>query len=179
MNGAPAVLSLRPDVSQALAFLAMLRFARPGPGDAPRTARERLAGCLPLRQVPSLRQWRGDRLPMPGMLGAAVSRGSAGRPTEALTILGLIISRAPADVRARFREQLRSFNLADPGDPSAPPNAARSWSRPDLYAAAAATVLPDLGEPEQALAAAAIGTLSAPARERRARARSAEDVSAR
>ena len=92
------------------------------------------------------------------------------RAAEALQVLGLIIYRAPADVRTRFREQLHARNLADPGDASAPPNAARSWSRPDLYAQCFTAVLDDLDQPEKVLARAAIDALAAPAAGRRSRA---------
>lgn len=98
-----------------------------------------------------------------------MSRGRAGQTREALHVLGLIIRWAPADVCARFRDELRSWNLADRGGPAAPPNAARSWSRPNLYARCFTAVLDDLGQPEQALALAAITTLSEPARDQRAR----------
>ena len=139
-----------------------------GPGRV-RARAARVAVHMQLHPVPGLRYRRADRRPVPWMQGATVSRGRAGQTREALHVLGLIIRWAPADVCARFRDELRSWNLADRGGPAAPPNAARSWSRPNLYARCFTAVLDDLGQPEQALAPAAITTLSEPARDQRAR----------
>ena len=80
-----------------------------------------------------------------------------------------VTTLTPRSPKCRFRDELRSWNLADRGDPAAPPNAAWSWSRPDLYARCVAAMLDYLGQLEQALALAAITTLSEPARDRRAR----------
>jgi hypothetical protein len=73
-----------------------------------------MAGGVPRHEVLELWCRRGGRFPVLRMLGTAMSRGRAGQTSEALTVLGLIIRRSPADVRARFRDQLRSVNLADP-----------------------------------------------------------------
>jgi hypothetical protein len=56
---------------------------------------------------------------------------------------------------------MHARNLADPGDPCAPRNAVRSWSRPGLYAQCFAAILDDLDQPERALAWSALDVLSA------------------
>jgi len=95
-----------------------------GPG---RAISDRLGERVQVPSVPM--RWPGQaREPVCAVrAGALVTRT---RTAEALKVPALIVYRAPADVRGRFREQLHAVNLADPGDPSAPPNAARSWSQP-------------------------------------------------
>jgi hypothetical protein len=100
-----------------------------------------------------------------------MSRARAVAPVvEALGLLALIASRAPEHARGQFRDELRRRGLADPGDLTAPANAARPWSQPPLYVEAfGAAVLPALGDPERAAALAAIASLSErPARRSRA-----------
>jgi hypothetical protein len=84
----------------------------------------------------------------------------AGRTSDPLQVLTLIIQRAPAELRGRFCEELRARSPAGLGGLGV----ARSPGRPDLYARTFATmVLPQLSRPENVLARAAIGTLTAPA----------------
>jgi hypothetical protein len=103
---------------------------------------------------------------VPWVWWPAVKPERSRQAAEALQVLSLIIYRAPADVRGRFREQLHARNLADPGDPAAPPNSARSWSRPGLYAQCFTAILEDLDQPERALALSALGALSTPTAKR-------------
>jgi hypothetical protein len=102
------------------------------------------------------------------MQGATVSRGRAGQTREALHVLGLIIRRAPADVSPGSGMNC-DHGISQIGAARPPTNAARSWSRPNLYARCFTAVLDDLGQLEQALALAAITTPSEPARDQRAR----------
>jgi hypothetical protein len=109
-------------------------------------------------------------LTVQGMRGGAVSRTrQPSHAAQALQVLGLIIYRSPAGVRARFREQLHARNLADPGDPCAPRNAVRSWSRPDLYVQCFTAIMDDLDRPERALAREAIDALATTGADRRPR----------
>jgi len=87
-------------------------------------------------------------------------------------VLALLAQRAPHEARAAFLAGLRARGVAEPSDRAVAPTLPRAWSAPALYAAVFTTeVLPVLGEPEQAAAAAAISALSAPVAARRSRAR--------
>jgi hypothetical protein len=90
----------------------------------------------------------------------------SGQVTEALTILGLIIRRSRGEVRARFREQLRAVNLADPCDPGRIGNGGTQLVAPRPVCPGFAAILDDLGQPEQALALAAIAALTTTATRR-------------
>ena len=117
-----------------------------------------------------MRRGRGDRLPVPLVLGTAVTRNRSSQAAEALRALSLVVEHAPEPARVAFRAELRGLGLAEPGDTAAPSTAVRSWARPDLYARAArTTVIPWLDDPELALAAAAIDVLTTPAARRQAR----------
>jgi hypothetical protein len=99
-----------------------------------------------------------------------VSRDRSRQAAEALSTLALIARSAPDPARSEFLAALRDRGFAEPHDRAASPDLARAWSRPDIYASVfVAIMLPALGPPEWTAATAAINTLSAPARERRAR----------
>jgi hypothetical protein len=94
----------------------------------------------------------------PGRRGAEAELRHAGRISDPLQVLTLIVQRAPAELRGRFCEELRSQSRPGLGELGV----ARSPGRPDLYARTFATmVLPQLSRSENVLARAAIGTLTA------------------
>ena len=131
-----------------------------------------MAGRLSLHPVPGLWRRRGDRLPVPLVLGTTVTRRPPSRTGEAFWTLQLVTEHAPEPARVAFRSELGALGLRGPGDPDAPAAAILADVRPDLFARAAGTVvLPWLDGAERALAAAAVNVLTATTTSRRARSR--------